>query len=96
MSLEDGIVIQVSACSNTGGGQKLRTHRVVLTVTVTVQLSQAVGSSLTTFSSECNKVNRGERHSLENVVCYRKDNPVGTQFLPSPSGKLRIISSPQK
>ena len=32
-----------------------------------------------------NTLNRHEKHSLENVVCYRKDNPVGTQFLPSPS-----------
>ena len=46
---------------------------------------------LTIFSSDCifisyyNKVNRGERHSLENVVCYRKDNPAGTQFQSSPS-----------
>ncbi len=32
-------------------------------------------------------VNREERHSLENVVCCRKDNPVGMQFQSSPSGK---------
>ncbi len=32
------------------------------------------------------KQNRGKRHSHENVVCYRKDNPAGTQFLPSPCG----------
>ncbi len=30
------------------------------------------------------KQNRGKIHSHENVVCYRKDNPAGTQFLPSP------------
>ncbi len=32
------------------------------------------------------KQNRGKigLHSHENVVCYRKDNPAGTHFLPSP------------
>ena len=27
---------------------------------------------------------RGKKYSLGNAVCYRKDNPVGTQFLTSP------------
>ncbi len=27
---------------------------------------------------------------LKNVVCYRKDNPAGTQFLPSPCGMVEI------
>ena len=26
---------------------------------------------------------------LKNVVCYRKDKPVGTHFLPSPCGTFR-------
>ncbi len=30
------------------------------------------------------KQNRDKIHSHENVVCYRKDNPAGTHFLPSP------------
>ncbi len=28
------------------------------------------------------KQNRSKEHSLKNIVCNRKDNPAGTQFLP--------------
>ena len=30
------------------------------------------------------KENKGEIHSVKNVVCYRKDKADGTQFLPPP------------
>ncbi len=40
------------------------------------------------------KQNRGQIHSLKNVVCYRKDKAAGTQFLPSPC-EFILISSQQ-
>ena len=38
------------------------------------------------------KQSRVKKHSLENAVCYRKDIPAGTQFLPSPCDKYLLAN----
>ena len=59
----------------TQGVQKLHTNRVVLHVA-----DYIFKWMLTIYAQQTGKI-----QSLENVVCYRKSNPSGMQFLPSAS-----------
>ncbi len=75
----------------TGGGKKLRTGSLVLPVADSIFKWMYFASVLLDIWQKMAhtpwdilKQNRGKIHSLKNVVCYRKDKAVGTQFLPSP------------
>ncbi len=73
------------------GGQKLCTSRLVLPVADNIFKGMYFDSVLLATFRPNIKQSRGKEHSLENAVFYRKDNPIGTQFLPSPHVALYTV-----